>query len=178
MRTRFPLRDLVPLVVLAFAALLHALPASAESSIDALAGQWRGQVRNGEADAGEARMAVAQRGSGFTFTWAMPGSAPFEASFEPDEHRAGVYKVSGGGLLSLLGRQRDGDPLDGKPLVWARVEQAMLVVYSLTIDEDGGYRLGRLAYRREADGVTAELMTRSSVAEPQMLTAQLAPVRP
>jgi hypothetical protein len=144
--------------------------ARADEPAAGLAGTWRGKT-----DVGQASMALADQGTGFTIRWEMPGHPPLDVGLERDGETAGVYRRADGGLLSLFDRERGGDPLDGEPLVWARVAGETLVVYRLAIDSDGGYTLDRMALRREADDVAAELVTRSSVAEPVVLSARLSP---
>jgi GH43 family beta-xylosidase len=46
-----------------------------------------------------------------------------------------------------------GNPLEGETLLWARIDTDMLAVYSLTIDENGGFDLGHYSWTKTEDGL-------------------------
>jgi hypothetical protein len=164
-------------LVLASALLILGLgQASAESAISGMMGRWQGEIdrtTGGAAAKGQATLALTERNDGFSIRWALPGRPAFEVPFEPDEQRQGVFQPSRDGLLSFLRQKRDGDPLDGEPLLWARTASQTLVVYSLGIEHDGGYVLDRLAFQQEGETIRAEFTRAADNAGPQGFTARL-----
>jgi hypothetical protein len=72
--------------------------------------------------------------------------------------------------LNLFGKPVPLDPLQGDPYVWSRISEDTLTVYSLLIDEDGGYEVQEydrtltngglnLEYRRIRNGEKLKAIT-------------------
>ena len=78
-----------------------------------------------------------------------------DAKFVPTE-RAGVFAFEPGGssLLSrLFADPATGNPLKGETLLWARLDDATLTVYSLAINSHGGFDLDRYARTLSEGGI-------------------------
>ncbi len=66
-----------------------------------------------------------------------------------------AFDPGGGGLLaSLFADPATGNPLEGETLLWARVEGPTLIVYSLSINQKGGFNLERNARTVEHGAMT------------------------
>jgi hypothetical protein len=87
---------------------------------------------------------------------------PLDAVFAPTE-TAGVfaYEPAAGSLLSsLLADPRTGNPLEGDTLLWARLEDTALHVYSLAIDDQGGLALEHSTGQLTEDGMATRFVLR------------------
>jgi hypothetical protein len=150
--------------------------AGGELSIRDFAGDWRGvEVTNSDqaiaATPKDLDLQLSPEGDGFRLNWIRLARAAggglerqkAEASFAPTD-RPGVFAFRPG-PTSLLGRlfgdPATANPLEGKTLLWARLDGATLTVYSLAIDERGGFDLNRAA-RTLADGKMTLQYTRRS----------------
>ena len=153
-----------PLLLLLSVALAGAPPPRAAAqdaaSIADFAGTWRG-VEVGEAG-GESPPAVTPADLGLTVTpeqqgfrlnWRRPDGERVEATFAPTG-RPGVFDVqpSTNPLLGLFFSPATGNPLEGETLLWSRLEGRTLVLYSLHLDEGGGFALHRAAWTLQDDG--------------------------
>lgn len=139
-------------------------------SLEELAGTWVGdslrrvKAEGGPAgasglNAGAVQVVVTPKGKKFTFAWTAftrdengaLSIVPSGAVFEPTE-RAGVYRAD-----DIDGKRFDGsesgNPLKGKPMLWARVAGSTLVVQSLVLDERGHFVIDRL----ELDVIEGEM---------------------
>jgi hypothetical protein len=88
---------------------------------------------------------------------------PLEASFAPTEV-PGVFAFdpgTGSLLSSLFADPAVGNPLKGDTLLWARLQDDTLHVYSLAIDPAGGFALGHSTGRLTDDGMVAKYELRS-----------------
>jgi hypothetical protein len=87
---------------------------------------------------------------------------PLDAVFAPTG-TAGVfaYEPAAGSLLSsLFADPTTGNPLEGDTLLWARLEDSALHVYSLAIDDQGGLALEHSTGRLTKDGMTTRFVLR------------------
>ncbi|MFZ1426601.1 MAG: hypothetical protein WAS21_07535 [Geminicoccaceae bacterium] len=134
--------------------LLTLASASADGMLDAMLGRWSA------AAGGTPVMEWSRNGDGFTVRWTPPGHDPVTVGFEP-AGRPGVLvgKVDGG--WSMFG---DGtpNPLEGKPLYWARTTEDAIYLYSLEIHDRGDFELDRYATRREGDTLSVTLLRRTA----------------
>lgn len=98
---------------------------------------------------------------GFRLRWFTPTRGIEEAAFEPGPS-AGVYEVRNRGrsMLDIFSRPTTGNPLRGERLLWARVEDGMLVNYSLELESDGGFVLDRQAQTREDETMRLDFTRR------------------
>jgi hypothetical protein len=86
-----------------------------------------------------------------------------EASFMPTD-RPGVFAFDAGApsLFSrLFADPATGNPLVGETLLWARLAGPTLTVYSLAIDDRGGFALDRYARSLTDQGMTAHYTLRT-----------------
>jgi hypothetical protein len=163
--------------ILAAFGLLLAPGAAGAAEIDDFFGDWRGvEVSIDEAGqsleltAADLDMAIAGQDGGFrirSFGLARePEGAlvlrPIEAIFAPTG-TPGVfaYEPAAGSLLSrLFADPALGNPLEGDTLLWARLQDDALHVYSLAIDDRGGLALEHATGQLTQDGMTTRYVLR------------------
>jgi hypothetical protein len=151
-------RHILPAASLVLAST--AAVAADQASIRDFAGDWRGVevTKNDQAIAAKPQdldLRLSSEDDGFRLSWIRFSREPggglerekAEASFAPTD-RPGVFAFRPG-PTSLLGRlfgdPATANPLDGKTLLWARLDGATLTVYSLSIDDHGRFDLNRYA---------------------------------
>jgi hypothetical protein len=154
--------------------ILAASPASGQDVLPAgFHGNWRGvEVTVDDGDAGFAATAedlnvrITPDDGGFRMSWTAlarersDGSLarhPVEARFAPAD-RPGVFLFDpeqSSLLLRLFGDPSTNNPLEGEPLLWARLEGQTLSVYGLSITPEGGFDLYQHVRTLTADGLTA-----------------------
>jgi hypothetical protein len=151
------------LLLLLSAALAGAPPWAAAqnaASIADFAGTWRGiEVAEVGGDSPPAvtpaglDLTVAPEQSGFRLSWRRPDGERVEATLAPTD-RPGVFDVqpSTNPLLGLFFSPATGNPLEGETLLWSRLEGRTLVLYSLQLDQGGGFQLHRAAWTLQDDG--------------------------
>jgi hypothetical protein len=146
------------------------LTARADAQIENFLGEWRGVEVNVE-DAEPAPklapadldMAITEENGGFRVRALGLGRESdgtlvprqIDATFAPTE-TPGVFAFDagdGGLLSSLFADPSVGNPLEGDTLLWARVAEDTLHLYSLAIDPKGGYALGRSIGELTEDGM-------------------------
>jgi hypothetical protein len=79
-----------------------------------------------------------------------------EARFEPTD-RPGVFAFDpeqSSMLLSLFGDPATSNPLEGEPLLWARLDGETVSVYGLAINPDGSFDLYQHVRALSAEGMT------------------------
>ena len=89
---------------------------------------------------------------------------PMEATFAPtDVPGVFAFAPAAGSLLSsLFADPTVGNPLEGDTLLWARLQDDTLHVYSLAIDPGGGFALEHSTGRLTQDGILARYELRSA----------------
>jgi hypothetical protein len=164
--------------ILAAFALLLAPGAAVATEIDDFVGDWRGVEVSIDDDAGQSLqltatdldMAIAGQDGGFRIRFfglaREPDGAlvlrPLDAIFAPTA-TPGVfaYEPAAGSLLSrLFADPALGNPLEGDTLLWARVQDDALHVYSLAIDDRGGLALEHATGQLTQDGMTTRYVLR------------------
>lgn len=83
---------------------------------------------------------------GFTVQWTSITHKPdgrlkeksYSIDFRPSE-REGIYSAAM--RRNVFGHEVQLDPMKGEPFVWGRIRDQTLTVYSLFVDEQGGYEL-------------------------------------
>lgn len=161
------MRARLTLILATLALLLGSLPAWAEATLADFFGTYVGSARTTQgSDADETGSDGAfvrdldtviepYRGKGFTITLvtvihpeegrAVPGArrrvlvATFQATARPDVFLPVAEK-------SLFSTARKSDPMAGDPVIWARIEDDTLGVFSMAIGPDG--RSHQLSYER------------------------------
>lgn len=130
----------VPALILAFVIALAAAPSAtwAKGALpDEFYGKFRGAVAAPGNASGKFTVAIESREDGFTVRWAPRIVVNFEPAGRP-----GVFRDS-----------KAGKPMSGDPVYWARVDSGELIVYSMQLDEHGGYDIGSYIYAPAADGL-------------------------
>jgi hypothetical protein len=85
-----------------------------------------------------------------------------------------AYDPGGGSLLSsLFAAPASGNPLEGETLLWARLGEEALIVYSLSIDPAGGFDLNRYARTLSDDGMVVKYQRRIEGREPVRIEGRL-----
>ena len=134
---------------------LVAPPAAMAGVLEDLRGRWAA------ASGGATAMEWATSDDGFALTWTPRDGASTTIWFS-SVGRPNVYAGSAKGW-SMMGAMFGGDapvnPLNGDTLYWARTTADALYVYSLAIDDKGGFVLDRYAAHLE-QGALAVTMTR------------------
>lgn len=158
-------------VVAASALLVGSFAASAtEVSVGDFFGQWRGvEVSVDDAERApkltptDLDMMITGENGGFRIRTFALGRGPdgsvvarqMDATFAPTE-TPGVFAFdpgTGSLLSSLFADPAVGNPLEGDTLLWARLGDDSLHVYSLAIDPGGGYVLERSTGQLTEDGM-------------------------
>jgi hypothetical protein len=148
--------------VLAGLLLVSAGAVAGDARIEDFSGSWRGvELQSSGADDGldftpqDLDVQIRSADGGFHLSWTGLARgdggeltrAKVEASFTPTD-RPGVYAFDAGEkslFSSLFADPASGNPLEGETLLWARLAGATLTVYSLAIDDRGGFDLDRYA---------------------------------
>jgi hypothetical protein len=151
-------------------ALLFAPVAASAAAIEDFFGKWRGvevvvegSGRAIEFTPGDLDMEITDHGDGFRIRTHGLGREdagrvvprPFDAAFAPtDTPGVFAFEPSGGSLLSsLFADPAVGNPLEGDTLLWARLAADTLHVYSLAIDDRGGFLLEQSTGTLTKDGM-------------------------
>jgi hypothetical protein len=166
-------------VLAATALLAGPCTASADAAtIEDFFGEWRG-VDVSVDDAEQAPklspsdldMAITDEDGGFRIRALALGrepdgtlvARPMDATFAPTEV-VGVFAFAPGTgslLSSLFADPAVGNPLEGDTLLWARLQDDTLHVYSLAIDQVGGFALEHSTGRLTGDGLATRYELRS-----------------
>jgi hypothetical protein len=180
-----------PLVLIGV--IVAASPAFGQGALPAaFHGDWQGKeltVAEGstasEATAEDLNVRIAPDGSGFRMTWtALSREAsgkpltrrPVEARFAPSD-RPGVFVLDpeqSSLLAGLFGDPATSNPLEGEPLLWARLEGQTLSVYGLVVTPEGGFDLYQHARTLTDDGMTVR-HTHRTEREVVLLEGRLVP---
>ena len=126
-----------------------------EAKIADFYGEWRGTDARGQGGVEPDDLSVTIRpdGTGFRMDWTalkigpdgVSGRHEVRASFAPTG-KPGVfaYREEPGSMLQrLFASPTTSNPLEGETLLWARLAGPTLTVYSLALEDDGGFRLDR-----------------------------------
>ncbi len=104
---------------------------------DGYTGKFRGAVAAPGNASGDFTVAIESREDGFTVRWAPRIAVDFEPAGRP-----GVFRDS-----------KASKPMSGDPVYWARLDSGRLIVYSMQLDEHGGYDIGSYVYVPAAGGL-------------------------
>ncbi|MFT7595899.1 MAG: hypothetical protein ACI8R4_003231 [Paracoccaceae bacterium] len=106
-------------------------------------------------------VSISENKKGFTVKWTSTSYKPdgrvkeksysidFVASDRPDVYAAAMTRNVFGHAVQL-------DPMKGEPFVWGRIAQDTLTVYSLFVDDIGGYELQQFDRTLAEGGLTLE----------------------
>ncbi|MFY9210222.1 MAG: hypothetical protein WAO69_03755 [Aestuariivita sp.] len=98
---------------------------------------------------------------GFNVAWSTTsyradGSAnekSYEVEFVPSE-RDGVYSAAM--ERNVFGHEVQLDPMQGEPFVWARIQNGTMTVFSLFVDDAGGYEIQQFDRTLTDGGLTLD----------------------
>ncbi len=165
-------RALAALAVVTVAVTL-AFGAAADTAIDDFSGRWQGKVLrqagNGVATGLDPRELVVHMrvdDDGIELRWAAISMADAEGGqLTLDQMQAAFEPTDGPGVFTarkiksrLLGKTRTGNPIEGKPFVWARHTGSTFTVYTLQIGTDGGYYLDQYSLTLIEGGLALDFL--------------------
>ena len=169
-------------------ALILALPSQlCAQGLAVFEGRWQGSTIEADAEPGVAagafELEIRQlRDGAFAARWtnpSLPDDSPvgrqIDARLAPTG-RPGVFAVQPEEpslIERVFARPVTGNPLDGETLLWGRLIDGALILYSLSIGDDGHPALIRTAYRPQDEELAFERSTRLGVAEPLVIRGQL-----
>jgi len=147
-----------PALLAAFPLLVGTIPgADAADLLQGMSGRWA------PGPDATATVELAPSEGGFTLTWRPPERDPTTARFAATE-RPNVYAARTGEGWSMFGGEAV-NPLREGTLLWARTAEDGVYVYSLEIDDQGGFLLDRYAYRPDGEGLLVSLLRRTAEGE-------------
>ncbi len=118
------------------------------ADIDPFVGRYQGTAIQGDAEGLTRRdisVTIEKRNEGFTVSWttSIPTNGSFSRkSYTIEFERSNRPNVFGSAMRKdMFGNRVPLNPLKGDPYVWATIYGDTLTVYSLLIDESGGYDL-------------------------------------
>lgn len=139
-------------VYLAFVVLFSAFApvANAEPDILPFVGSYTGsadmQMTDGTVQRRDMSVEIMHAEDGFSVQWTSvtyrPDGRTKEKSYTIDfipSDREGVFSAAQ--KTNVFGHSVQLDPMKGEPYVWARISGDTLTVYSLFVDDEGGYEL-------------------------------------
>ncbi|MGI9487526.1 MAG: hypothetical protein ACR2RF_16935 [Geminicoccaceae bacterium] len=136
------------------------------SSIEAFLGKWKGDQVSSETESlpsDALDLQVQSDRNGFRISWrdlstgssGGPGAQKVNAHFQRTG-RPGVYEYveeSGSFLTRMFASPSTGNPLEGETLLWARVGDLTLTVYSMSVEPNGGFNLDRYSWVQTESGL-------------------------
>jgi hypothetical protein len=163
--------------ILAASALLVIPCAASAAGIEDFFGEWRGVEVNVDGSGqvpkltpADLDMSITGQDGGFRVRAFALGREPdgslvprpFDATFAPtDTPGVFAYEGAAGSLLSsLFADPAVGNPLAGDTLLWARLLEDKLHVYSLAIDDAGGFALDHSTGQLTDDGLVTRYKLR------------------
>lgn len=153
LRHGFPARAAAMLVL----CCVVPLAAEAASAFDRLRGAWA------TAAGAPAAMEWVGSGEGFTVSFTPPGAAAVTVEFAPSARPAVLAgKVKAGWMGSMFGGDDPVNPLAEGTLFWARSADDAVYLYSLAVDDKGGFQLDRYRCVAEGDRLTVTLDRRTA----------------
>jgi len=144
------------------------------SSIKAFLGDWKGDPASLATETlppAALDLRVQSDTKGFRLSWHDLGTGDpekrgvddIDASFLLTE-RPGVYEYAAepGSLLTrMFASPSTANPLDGETLLWARVDDQTLAVYSMTVDRRGDFNLDHYSWTRTEKGLRLKFSKRT-----------------
>jgi hypothetical protein len=154
------------LLAFLLAALLWPADGRTQPASD-LFGRWAGVVGSDGGDR-SARVVLQAQRDGFDLDIAVSDIPALQARLVPSA-QPHVYQVAAasGGLFGFFEGSGGASPLDGAPLIWARVTATGLVAYRLAIAPDGGMGLARIAMDVAGGGLEVAVERRVDAHPPE-----------
>ena len=168
-----PLRKSIFPVLALVALLLPTLPLQAQGALARFFGEYAGSAQVEVYDGSTARrdmsVAIGPVDEGFVVRWSTTTwregrgkQKSYAIEFKPTD-RGGVYAA--GMRRNVFGHAVPLDPMKGEPYVWARIKDDTLTVFSLFVQEDGGFEMQQFD-RTLAQGGLALEFSRSGTGIP------------
>jgi hypothetical protein len=154
--------------------------AAAAEPIAASRGTWVGAIGGSAgwpSGAGKVELRVDGTDKRFSVTLAGPGGPLLDQAFQAGSRKDVFDPPPAGGMLSFLRGGSPANPLEGKPLSWARRAGEELVVYRLEV-QDGPFRLDRLALKPAGDRVEVAFERRAHDRAPERFQTTLERQKP
>jgi len=141
-------------------------PGTAADLLQALGGRWATE------SGAPFTMDWQPAADGFGLRWTVPGQGEASVRFTP-AGRPGVLagRVEGG--WSMFGGDKPVNPLENGTLYWARTTADAVYVYSLGIDDRGGFVLDRYACSPSEGGLAVSLLRRLPESRVERIDMQL-----
>ena len=160
----------VTILLLAFAI------AAAAEPIAASRGRWAGpigeQASGKPGGAGRIELRVDGTADRFTVDFAGSGGSLVAGEFSAGKQKDVFGPPAAKGLMSFLGRGSAVNPLEGKPLAWARRDGETLIVYRLDL-RGGAHRLDRLELKPSGERIGVVFERREHDRAPERFAASL-----
>ncbi|MEM9700724.1 MAG: hypothetical protein AAF943_18295 [Pseudomonadota bacterium] len=151
-------RCLIPFLL----ALLLVLPVAAKAAdLSRFAGTYSGEAEfdlAGETIKRDLSTTIVETREGFEVSWTSvtyrPDGRTKEATYTIDFVPSARDNIFSSAMqTNLFGKAVPLDPLQGDPFVWARFEGETMTVFSLFIDEQGGYEMQEFHRTLVAEGL-------------------------
>jgi len=156
--------------------LLGFAVAAAAEPIAASRGRWAGpigeQPSGKQGGLGRLELRVDGTAARFTVDFAGPGGSLVAGEFSAGKQKDVFGPPAASGLMSYLGRGSSVNPLDGKPLAWARRDGETLIVYRLDL-RGGAHRLDRLELKPSGERIGVVFERREHDRAPERFAASL-----
>ena len=121
----------------------------AQAPINSFVGDYSGsadiQTADGSVLTRDMSVSIRELKEGFSVRWSSttyregePREKSYQISFVPSD-RPGVFAAAM--TKNVFGHEVPLDPMKGEPYVWARIGGDTLTVFSLFVDNDGGYEI-------------------------------------
>jgi len=145
-----------PVLAVVFLGLSPALAAGIEAFVGVYSGTAEVVSSDGSSSPRDMSVEISRTDKGFEVKWSSATHKPdgrikeksYDIYFIPSD-RDGVFAAAM--KRNVFGHEVQLDPMKGEPYVWARIIGDTLTVYSLFVDEDGGYEIQQFD-RTLADG--------------------------
>lgn len=148
----------------AFALLLLVLPLRAETPLAGFFGDYSGaaevEIYDGSIARRDLSVSIAPTDDGFAVRWSTTTwregrgkQKSYAIEFRPTD-RSGVFAA--GMRRNVFGHAVPLDPMKGEPYVWARITGDTLTVFSLFVQENGGYEMQQYDRTLAPGGLTLE----------------------
>lgn len=144
-----PFRPLAVTLAFVLGALLLTPLAAAAADIGPFVGRYAGSANltlEGENEPRDMGVEVRETDKGFTIDWVSTTYRPdgrtkvssYSVDFLPTD-RDNVFAAAQ--RKNVFGHSVQLDPMKGEPFVWSRIVDDTLSLFSLHVDEDGGYQM-------------------------------------
>lgn len=151
--------------LLAALSVLYFAFAAQASEIEPFLGEYKGTAELVNADGSTAprdmSVKISETDDGFSVNWSTTTykqdgrvkESAYSVEFQPTD-RSGIFSAAM--KRNVFGHAVQLDPMKGEPFVWGRIIGDTLTVYSLFIDDEGGYEMQQFDRTLAEGGLTLE----------------------